>query len=38
MTVLVDTPRWQQGQVIDLTIDELSSNGEGVGRWQDRVV
>ncbi|MEO0351063.1 MAG: 23S rRNA (uracil(1939)-C(5))-methyltransferase RlmD [Cyanobacteria bacterium P01_A01_bin.15] len=38
MTVLVDPPRWQQGQVIDLTIDELSTNGDGVGRWQDRVV
>lgn len=31
-------PRWQQGQVITLSIDELSNNGDGVGRWQERVV
>lgn len=38
MTSLTNVPRWQQGQVIDLTIDELSNSGDGVGRWQDRVV
>ena len=30
--------RWQQGAVIDLTIDELSNGGDGVGRWHNRVV
>ncbi|MEM7066957.1 MAG: 23S rRNA (uracil(1939)-C(5))-methyltransferase RlmD [Cyanobacteria bacterium P01_B01_bin.77] len=38
MTSLANTPRWQQGQVIELTIDELSNSGDGVGRWQERVV
>ncbi|NEQ33890.1 MAG: 23S rRNA (uracil(1939)-C(5))-methyltransferase RlmD [Leptolyngbya sp. SIO4C5] len=30
--------RWQQGAVLDLEITGLNSTGEGVGRWQDRVV
>ncbi|MBE9067266.1 23S rRNA (uracil(1939)-C(5))-methyltransferase RlmD [Leptolyngbya cf. ectocarpi LEGE 11479] len=38
MTSLANTPRWQQGQVIELTIDDLSNSGDGVGRWQERVV
>ena len=38
MTSLVNAPSWQQGQVIDLTIDDLSNSGDGVGRWQARVV
>ncbi|MFG6099264.1 23S rRNA (uracil(1939)-C(5))-methyltransferase RlmD [Leptolyngbyaceae cyanobacterium CCMR0082] len=38
MTSLVDKSLWQQGQVIDLKIDDLSNSGDGVGRWQDRVV
>ncbi|MEM8613750.1 MAG: 23S rRNA (uracil(1939)-C(5))-methyltransferase RlmD [Cyanobacteria bacterium P01_H01_bin.105] len=29
---------WQQGQVVELTIDDLSNSGDGVGRWQERVV
>ncbi|WP_298613360.1 23S rRNA (uracil(1939)-C(5))-methyltransferase RlmD [uncultured Thermosynechococcus sp.] len=29
---------WQQGATIELTIDSLNHTGEGVGRWQDRVV
>ncbi|WP_297041875.1 TRAM domain-containing protein, partial [Thermosynechococcus sp. OHK43] len=29
---------WQQGATIELRIDSLSHTGEGVGRWQDRVV
>jgi 23S rRNA (uracil1939-C5)-methyltransferase len=29
---------WQQGQLIELTLEDLSDRGEGVGRWQDRVV
>ncbi|KGF71929.1 RNA methyltransferase [Neosynechococcus sphagnicola sy1] len=32
------TPQWQQGQVLELTIDDLADQGEGVGRWQQRVV
>jgi 23S rRNA (uracil1939-C5)-methyltransferase len=30
--------RWQQGQVIDVTITDLSDSGDGVGRSGDRVV
>ncbi|MEM9804312.1 MAG: 23S rRNA (uracil(1939)-C(5))-methyltransferase RlmD [Cyanobacteria bacterium P01_D01_bin.56] len=29
---------WQQGQIIDLMIESLSNSGDGVGRWQERVV
>lgn len=29
---------WQQGSTIELTISDLSSSGDGVGRWQGRVV
>ncbi|MEM9161644.1 MAG: 23S rRNA (uracil(1939)-C(5))-methyltransferase RlmD [Cyanobacteria bacterium P01_F01_bin.4] len=29
---------WQQGQIVELTIDNLSNRGDGVGRWDDRVV
>ncbi len=29
---------WQPGQTIDLTVDSLSNSGDGIGRWQDRVV
>ncbi|MEM6256046.1 MAG: 23S rRNA (uracil(1939)-C(5))-methyltransferase RlmD [Cyanobacteria bacterium P01_D01_bin.156] len=29
---------WQQGQIIDLPVESLSNSGDGVGRWQDRVV
>ena len=29
---------WQQGQDIELTIADLSDSGDGVGRWQERVV
>ncbi|MEL6603679.1 MAG: 23S rRNA (uracil(1939)-C(5))-methyltransferase RlmD [Cyanobacteria bacterium J06614_10] len=31
-------PKWQQGETIKLTITDLSNGGEGVGRWQERVV
>ena len=31
-------PKWQQGETIKLRITDLSSNGDGVGRWGDRVV
>lgn len=30
--------KWRQGQLLELTIDNLSDRGDGVGRWQDRVV
>ncbi len=29
---------WQQGELIELTIDDLSDTGDGVGRWEQRVV
>jgi 23S rRNA (uracil1939-C5)-methyltransferase len=29
---------WQQGQLLEVTIADLNHNGEGVGRWQGRVV
>lgn len=29
---------WQQGTVVELTIDTLNHTGYGVGRWQGRVV
>ncbi|MBT9311170.1 23S rRNA (uracil(1939)-C(5))-methyltransferase RlmD [Leptothoe kymatousa] len=29
---------WKQGQIIDVTIESLSNSGDGVGRWQERVV
>ncbi|MEC4851685.1 MAG: 23S rRNA (uracil(1939)-C(5))-methyltransferase RlmD, partial [Jaaginema sp. PMC 1079.18] len=29
---------WQQGQCLEIEVSDLSDSGEGVGRWQDRVV
>lgn len=29
---------WQQGAVLDLPIEDLNDQGEGVGRWEGRVV
>lgn len=29
---------WQQGQLIEVVINDLSDTGEGVGRWDERVV
>ncbi|HIK46059.1 MAG TPA: 23S rRNA (uracil(1939)-C(5))-methyltransferase RlmD [Leptolyngbyaceae cyanobacterium M65_K2018_010] len=29
---------WQQGETLELTITDLSSSGDGLGRWQERVV
>ena len=29
---------WQQGQTLELDITDLSSEGDGVGRWENRVV
>ncbi|MGC1308754.1 MAG: 23S rRNA (uracil(1939)-C(5))-methyltransferase RlmD [Phormidesmis sp.] len=31
-------PKWQQGETLKVTIDDLSNSGDGVGRWEDRVV
>lgn len=30
--------RWHQGEVLEITIDDLGSSGDGIGRWQGRVV
>ncbi len=30
--------QWEQGEVLEITITDLSSDGEGLGRWQNRVV
>jgi 23S rRNA (uracil1939-C5)-methyltransferase len=30
--------QWQQGQLLEMTIADLSNGGDGVGRWQGRVV
>lgn len=38
MTSFTQGSHWQQGQIVDITIDELSNSGDAVGRWQDRVV
>ncbi len=29
---------WRQGDTLDLTITDLTSSGDGLGRWQERVV
>ncbi|MBU6229126.1 MAG: 23S rRNA (uracil(1939)-C(5))-methyltransferase RlmD [Cyanobacteria bacterium REEB459] len=29
---------WQQGETLELSITDLTSNGDGLGRYQDRVV
>ena len=29
---------WQQGATLDLTVSDLTSSGDGLGRWQERVV
>ncbi|MGB3295957.1 MAG: 23S rRNA (uracil(1939)-C(5))-methyltransferase RlmD [Phormidesmis sp.] len=31
-------PQWKQGETLKVTITDLSNGGDGVGRWQDRVV
>jgi 23S rRNA (uracil1939-C5)-methyltransferase len=30
--------RWQQGQIVEVEITDLSDSGEGVGRWEGRVI
>ena len=32
------TDMWRQGQTLEIEITDLNSTGEGVGRWQGRVV
>nr|WP_277882856.1 23S rRNA (uracil(1939)-C(5))-methyltransferase RlmD [Leptolyngbya sp. FACHB-671] len=31
-------PQWQQGQLLEMAIADLSNSGDGVGRWEGRVV
>jgi 23S rRNA (uracil1939-C5)-methyltransferase len=31
-------PDWQQGALLEIEISDLNHNGEGVGRWEGRVV
>lgn len=33
-----DRPQWQQGELVEITIADLSDTGVGVGRWDERVV
>ncbi|NEP45436.1 MAG: TRAM domain-containing protein, partial [Okeania sp. SIO2H7] len=30
--------RWQQGQIVEIEITDLSDRSEGVGRWEGRVI
>lgn len=29
---------WRQGEILELTIEDVSNSGDGVGRWEGRVV
>lgn len=31
-------PKWQQGEIVRVNITDLSNTGDGVGRWNNRVV
>lgn len=33
-----DPPLWRQGELVDLLITDLSDSGDGVGRWEQRVI
>lgn len=33
-----DHPEWQQGQLVEVVINDLSDTGDGVARWDERVV
>jgi 23S rRNA (uracil1939-C5)-methyltransferase len=35
---LILPSQWRQGELLELTIADLNHNGEGVGRWDGRVV
>jgi len=37
LTIMTD-PNWQQGSLVELEITGLSNSGEGLGRFQERVV
>lgn len=37
-TGLVNQPQWQQGQLVEVMITDLNDTGDGVGRWDERVV
>ena len=37
-TGLVNKPQWQQGQLVEVMITDLNDTGDGVGRWNERVV
>ncbi|PSN19608.1 23S rRNA (uracil(1939)-C(5))-methyltransferase RlmD [filamentous cyanobacterium CCP5] len=30
--------QWRQGETLELTVDDLTSSGDGLGRWEGRVV
>lgn len=34
----ISQPEWKQGAAIELEITDLADSGDGVGRWDDRVV
>ncbi len=34
----IEVPKWQQDEIVKVTITDLSNSGDGVGRWEDRVV
>ena len=34
----INKPEWQQGQLVEVLINDLSDSGDGVGRWGERVV
>lgn len=31
-------PRWKAGEILEITITDLSSTGDGLGRWDERVI
>ena len=33
-----DPSEWQQGRLVEVAITDLSDTGDGVGRWEERVV
>ena len=37
-SVVMNHPQWQQGQLVEVEIADLSDTGDGVGRWNERVV
>jgi 23S rRNA (uracil1939-C5)-methyltransferase len=37
-SVVVNHPQWQQGQLVEVAITDLSDTGDGVGRWNEQVV